>query len=220
MSDNVNHPSYYTDGKYETIEFIERHGLSFHEGNAVKYISRAGKKDPDKTIEDLEKALWYIKRSSNTEDYLPNAITIHDYIIDKKLSPALASATSLIIASQYEDAEKMLEAEIERLKKQNKEIHIGTRYSCNDCFDNWLYEAKHHRFVELPYFEKVVCIYSDHPLDFTVGKVYNTHGDRVMMNHMVPLIFKSPFYSIDELVEKCWKESKRSVRFVEFQGEA
>lgn len=29
-------------------------------GNAVKYISRAGKKDPTKTIEDLQKAVWYL----------------------------------------------------------------------------------------------------------------------------------------------------------------
>lgn len=132
MADNVNHPAHYTDGKYETIEFIERHGLSFHEGNAVKYISRAGKKDPDKMIEDLEKALWYIKRSSNTEDYLPDAITVHDYIIDKKLSPALASVISLIITSQTEDAEKMLEAEIKRLKKE--EIDCNTcNIPCCEC---------------------------------------------------------------------------------------
>lgn len=118
QNDPVNHPAHYTDGKYETIEFIERHGFSFHEGNAIKYISRAGKKDPGKTIEDLEKALWYIKRASNSEDYCPEAITAHDYILDKKLSPALASALALIEASEYEKAEDMLEAEIERLKKE------------------------------------------------------------------------------------------------------
>lgn len=60
--DPVNHPSHYTDGKIEVIEYIEDKGLGFHLGNAVKYISRAGKKDPGKTIEDLEKAVWYINR--------------------------------------------------------------------------------------------------------------------------------------------------------------
>lgn len=118
QNDPVNHPAHYTDGKYETIEFIERHGCSFHEGNAIKYISRAGKKDPSKTIEDLEKALWYIKRASNAEDYCPEAISAHDYILDKKLGPALASALALIEASEYEKAEGMLEAEIERLKAE------------------------------------------------------------------------------------------------------
>ena len=61
-NDIVNHPSHYTDGKIEVIEFIEDKGLNFHRGNAVKYISRAGKKNPAKEIEDLEKAAWYINR--------------------------------------------------------------------------------------------------------------------------------------------------------------
>ena len=61
--DTVAHPAYYTDGfKIETIAYIEDHRLPFHLGNAVKYISRAGRKDPDKTIEDLQKAMWYIER--------------------------------------------------------------------------------------------------------------------------------------------------------------
>ena len=61
-NDPVNHPSHYTDGKIEVIDFIEDKKLGFHLGNAVKYIARAGKKDPAKTVEDLEKAIWYIKR--------------------------------------------------------------------------------------------------------------------------------------------------------------
>ena len=60
MTDNVNHPSHYTDGKIEVIDFIEDKGLNFHRGNAVKYIARAGKKDPAKEIEDLQKAVWYL----------------------------------------------------------------------------------------------------------------------------------------------------------------
>jgi hypothetical protein len=62
VSDNVNHPSHYNSGKIEVIEFIEDQRLNFHLGNAVKYISRAGRKDPSKTIEDLNKAIWYINR--------------------------------------------------------------------------------------------------------------------------------------------------------------
>jgi len=67
QNDPVNHPSHYTDGKIEVIDFIEDKKLGFHLGNAVKYIARAGKKDPAKTVEDLEKAIWYIKRY--IEDY-------------------------------------------------------------------------------------------------------------------------------------------------------
>lgn len=64
--DNVNHPSHYTDGKIEVIEYIEDKQLGFCLGNAVKYISRAGKKksgnltDKEKEIEDLKKAVFYI----------------------------------------------------------------------------------------------------------------------------------------------------------------
>lgn len=60
--DVVNHPNHYTDGKIEVINFIEDKKLNFHRGNAVKYISRAGKKCKDKEIEDLNKAIWYLKR--------------------------------------------------------------------------------------------------------------------------------------------------------------
>lgn len=59
-SDPVNRPAHYVDGGIETIDFIEAKGLNFARGNAVKYISRAGKKNPDKEIEDLKKAAWYI----------------------------------------------------------------------------------------------------------------------------------------------------------------
>lgn len=61
--DSVDHPQYYQgDTPYETIKVIEAWGSDFHLGNAIKYISRAGKKDKSKEIEDLQKAIWYIKR--------------------------------------------------------------------------------------------------------------------------------------------------------------
>lgn len=61
-AETVNHPSHYKFGKIEVIDFIEDKKLGFHLGNAVKYISRAGRKNPDNTIEDLRKAVWYINR--------------------------------------------------------------------------------------------------------------------------------------------------------------
>lgn len=62
MNDPVNHPQHYTSGKIEVIDFIEDQKLPYHLGNAVKYIARAGKKDPDTTIQDLRKAVWYLER--------------------------------------------------------------------------------------------------------------------------------------------------------------
>lgn len=68
VADPVNHPSHYTSGRIEVIDFIEDQKLNYHTGNAVKYISRAGKKDPTKTLQDLKKAQWYLNREiSNRE---------------------------------------------------------------------------------------------------------------------------------------------------------
>ena len=59
---NVNHPAHYNSGKIEVIDYIEDQQLDFCLGNVIKYVSRAGKKDPQKKREDLEKALWYLER--------------------------------------------------------------------------------------------------------------------------------------------------------------
>lgn len=64
MKESVNHPKHYggEDNPYEAIKVIEAWGLEFCLGNTLKYISRAGKKDPQRELEDLEKALWYLQR--------------------------------------------------------------------------------------------------------------------------------------------------------------
>nr|DAY05230.1 MAG TPA: nucelotide kinase [Caudoviricetes sp.] len=62
FEEKVNHPSHYNAGRIEVIDFIEDQNMNFNLGNAVKYISRAGKKDPKKFREDLEKAIWYLNR--------------------------------------------------------------------------------------------------------------------------------------------------------------
>lgn len=61
-NDPVNHPAHYTQGKIECIDFILDKKMNFCRGNAVKYIVRAGLKDPAKEIEDLEKAVFYLNR--------------------------------------------------------------------------------------------------------------------------------------------------------------
>ncbi len=64
--DPVNHPSHYTDGGIETIDYLEAKlgpdGFrAFCLGNALKYVSRAGKKGDLK--QDLSKAIWYLRRA-------------------------------------------------------------------------------------------------------------------------------------------------------------
>lgn len=61
--DVINHPSHYTRGKIEVIDFIEDQQLPYHLGNVIKYIARAGHKG-DK-LEDLKKARWYLDRYIN-----------------------------------------------------------------------------------------------------------------------------------------------------------
>lgn len=62
-SDNVSHPSHYANGWSNGSEVIDlTEHLSFCAGNVVKYVCRAGRKDPDKYVEDLEKARWYLDR--------------------------------------------------------------------------------------------------------------------------------------------------------------
>lgn len=64
MNNLIDHPKHYggADNQYEAIKVIEAWGLGFCLGNTVKYIARAGKKETDKTIQDLKKAKWYLER--------------------------------------------------------------------------------------------------------------------------------------------------------------
>jgi hypothetical protein len=69
MTDSVNHPSHYTFGTIEVIDVIEDWGLCWHLGNAVKYIARAGRKDPAKFDQDLRKAVWVIERKIKAGEF-------------------------------------------------------------------------------------------------------------------------------------------------------
>lgn len=66
-NDIINWPKHYNTGSIQPIDAIEDWKLDFRLANAVKYIARAGKKDPNKLKEDLEKAIWYIQRYVDKE---------------------------------------------------------------------------------------------------------------------------------------------------------
>jgi hypothetical protein len=59
----VNSPQHYQGKGLEAIDVIENFDLNFNLGNTIKYVLRAGKKGNKK--EDLEKAVWYLKRELN-----------------------------------------------------------------------------------------------------------------------------------------------------------
>ncbi|MCG2017620.1 DUF3310 domain-containing protein [Staphylococcus epidermidis] len=66
LDDKVSHPTHYTYGDIEVIDYIEqvtkdyKPELAFAIGNAIKYISRANRKNGK---EDLDKARWYLNRA-------------------------------------------------------------------------------------------------------------------------------------------------------------
>lgn len=62
VDDLVNHPPHYKVGGIETIDFIEAKQLGYRLGNVIKYIVRAGHKSAETRKQDLEKAMWYLKR--------------------------------------------------------------------------------------------------------------------------------------------------------------
>lgn len=66
--DPINHPPHYVATPIEPIDVIEAWGLNFHTGNVVKYLARAPHKGTP--LEDLRKALWYLKRAVAREEEL------------------------------------------------------------------------------------------------------------------------------------------------------
>ncbi len=62
MNDKVDHPDHYNQG-IETLDYIESWGMSFSQGNVIKYVSRYLLKGG---VEDLHKAQWYLQRMIET----------------------------------------------------------------------------------------------------------------------------------------------------------
>jgi len=67
-TNNVNHPSHYTQGSIECLQYLEDSlgaGFSYYlEGNIKKYLHRWRYKhvnDPMKRTEDLRKAMFYLE---------------------------------------------------------------------------------------------------------------------------------------------------------------
>jgi hypothetical protein len=65
-------PVYYggQSNPYEVFQVLEAWGLDrdFYLGNVIKYVVRAGKKNPGKYKEDLEKAIVYLQKRIDSLD--------------------------------------------------------------------------------------------------------------------------------------------------------
>jgi hypothetical protein len=59
MSDVINKPTHYNQGKIEVSDFIIDQKMNFLEGNIVKYVSRYKTKNG---LEDLKKCKWYLNK--------------------------------------------------------------------------------------------------------------------------------------------------------------
>lgn len=60
--DNVIKPSHYKSGKFDVIAFCQEHDLNFDVGNVIKYCTRAGKKEGNSELQDLNKAMEFLRR--------------------------------------------------------------------------------------------------------------------------------------------------------------
>ena len=58
--DPVKFPAHYLEGGIDTFDFIKAKGLTYEEGNIVKYVVRSRHKG--NRLEDLQKAKWYLEK--------------------------------------------------------------------------------------------------------------------------------------------------------------
>ena len=128
-SDSINPDHYKTKHGIECIDFTE--SMSFCLGNAFKYVFRAGSKD--NPIQDLEKALWYLKRYYGIKKYsdlIPSESLISDLeklaVLKGELGQQKHDALCFIIeCKSYQSAIHAAIYSVEKLKsdfqKQAKE---------------------------------------------------------------------------------------------------
>ena len=72
MTDMINPDHYKGDRQFEPIEVIEDWGLNYRLGNALKYISRNGRKPGEDAREGLRKAIWYLEREIQSQTSQPS----------------------------------------------------------------------------------------------------------------------------------------------------
>lgn len=145
-NDVINHPSHYADGNIEVIDFIESRNFPYHLGNVVKYVSRAGKKNPDKELEDLFKARWYLnrfaeKRIENTTNSL-GKISPVDFANDKKLSAELTNMLSALCHKDLDEAANYLNKHISNVIDNITRVHPKLDESTQKYVDDFINNRK------------------------------------------------------------------------------
>lgn len=129
LNSNITQPDHYVKGRsIEPLDVIEAWGLNYPLGNVLKYISRCGRKDCEKT--DLEKAVFYLDRfmrncTSARDDCFINkrTISVEEVAKDWRLNTSLEIAimhlhsASLSTSPFYiEEAKKAINVRLKQLK--------------------------------------------------------------------------------------------------------
>lgn len=133
---NITYPHHYiADRSIEPIEVIEAFSLNHHLACALKYISRAGRKDCERR--DLEKATWYLERflqrgfQSLQSDYMQversfSSIELaRDWCLSSELSMALqhiAQAPHSKTIFHVESAMKFIKLHLKQFNKKRKKL--------------------------------------------------------------------------------------------------
>lgn len=78
--ETVKQPAHYGgDGKYEVFNLVRDWGLGFFQGNALKYICRAGKKPGVDPREDIRKAIYYCRSLPREIHLLGSCLELNPY---------------------------------------------------------------------------------------------------------------------------------------------
>ena len=60
--------THYAKNAIQPWDYIVKNNIGYLEGNVIKYIARAGKKEPSKYKEDLQKAMVYLQKRIDSLD--------------------------------------------------------------------------------------------------------------------------------------------------------
>lgn len=155
--EKVDHPQHYggKDNPHETIKCIEAWGLGYALGNATKYISRAGKKDPLTEVEDLRKAMWYLEhhlsgKEVELQDTVERFISqdqdlfqlLHDWFVERNLHKK---------TNDYKEHENWSDDEYSHIDSERREGKVthGIMWMMSHALRIWVRDAAYERKLEI-----------------------------------------------------------------------
>ena len=103
MAETTKGPRYYQRGSIQVWDFIRDQGLSFHLGNAIKYICRYGHKgDYNAQLSDINKAIHYLENERNHLQYSRNREDLPRYDAQDQIVFTSAGVSTGLSAIEFE----------------------------------------------------------------------------------------------------------------------